>query len=185
MPGSRSEREDGQPAREREEPLPSSACGKPGGLVPLGRGGLPEGTGRGKAGLPFHRICHLPLVSRDGTRVVRRRGGRPGPQGVLCFDQGGPGRAAGCGQGLHDRVPGHDKGRGLAPDHLHDPRRKALLCRHLLPEGEPDGDDRLRGPPEEDLRTLDPGSAPIRAGGRADHRGSSTAIGGGRNRVRP
>ena len=67
-----------EPPRRRDQPLSAPACGKPRRLVPVGRPGALPRAGRGPADPAFDRLQRLPLVPRDGARVVRgqRDGGR-------------------------------------------------------------------------------------------------------------
>ncbi len=59
-----------------EESISAAARAQSGGLVSLGRGGVRKGPPGGQADLPFHRLLDLPLVPRDGARVVRERADR-------------------------------------------------------------------------------------------------------------
>ena len=56
----------------RDEPVPAPARRQPGRLVPVGRGGVRARARRGQADLALDRLLGLPLVPRDGARVVRR-----------------------------------------------------------------------------------------------------------------
>ena len=55
----------GQPAGPGDEPLPSPAPVQSRRLVPLGRGGVRPGPGRGQADPPLRGLLRLPLVPRD------------------------------------------------------------------------------------------------------------------------
>ncbi len=81
-------------------------------------------------------LLGLPLVPRDGARVLRGRGHRPGDERAVREHQGGSRRAAGHRQDLPVRAPGaHAARRRLAADHVPDARRpEALLRRHVFPE---------------------------------------------------
>ena len=103
---------------------------------PWSRRGVRRGAPAGRAGADLRRLRGLPLVSRDGARVVRGRGGRRAGQRGLRGDQGGPRGAARRRRRLHDRHPGDDRAGRLADDGLRHPRRRAVLLRHLLPEGQ-------------------------------------------------
>ena len=52
-------------------PVPPPAQGQPGRLVPVGRGGARARARRGPADPALDRLLRLPLVPRDGARVVR------------------------------------------------------------------------------------------------------------------
>ena len=76
----------------------------------------------------------MPLVSRDGPRVVRgRRGGR-GDERRLRLHQSGPRGAARHRRRLHERHRRAHRAGRLAHDVLPDARRTAVLLRHLLPQ---------------------------------------------------
>ena len=85
------------------------------------------------AGLPLRRLLHLPLVPRDGARVVRGRGDRARPQRALRRHQGRPRGAAGRRRDLHDRGPAPHRRRRLADERVAHAGPRAVLRRHLLP----------------------------------------------------
>src|SRR5205823_4427942 len=60
----------GEPVGERDESLSAPAQGQPGRLVLVGRGGARSGEARGQTDARQHRVLGLPLVPRDGARVV-------------------------------------------------------------------------------------------------------------------
>ena len=92
---------------------------------PVGPRGPGAGPGRGQADPALDRLRGLPLVPRDGARVVRgRRDGRP-DEPRLRLRQGRPRGAARPGRHLHGRRPGHDRPRRLADDGVPDPRGRA------------------------------------------------------------
>ena len=62
-----------EPPRRRDQPVPAPARRQPGRLVPVGRRGVRAGPRRGQADLPVGRLLVVPLVPRDGARVVRGR----------------------------------------------------------------------------------------------------------------
>ena len=66
----------GQSPSGRDLALPAPAQGQPRGLVPVGRGGACPGARRGPADPALDRLFGLPLVPRDGARVLRGRGDR-------------------------------------------------------------------------------------------------------------
>ena len=78
------------------------------------------------------RVRRLPLVPRDGARVVRGRRHRGVPQRALREHQGRPRGAARRGRGLHAGHHGDDRARRLADDRRARPRRQPVLRRHLL-----------------------------------------------------
>ena len=98
----------------------------------------PRGAGRGRrarrADPAVDRLRRLPLVPRDGPRIVRgRRRGRRDERG-LRLHQGRPRGAARHRRGLHERHRRAHRAGRLADDVLPDSRRAAVLLRHLLPE---------------------------------------------------
>ena len=77
----------GQPAGRRDVPLPPPAQGQPRGLVSVGRGSACSRPRGGPADPPLDRLLRLPLVPRDGARVVRGRGDRALDKRALRPDQ--------------------------------------------------------------------------------------------------
>src|ERR1700710_1010666 len=73
----------GQPPGAGDQSLPAPAPREPGRLVPLGRGGPRAGPRRGPPGLALGRLLGLPLVPRDGARVLRGSRGRRLPERAL------------------------------------------------------------------------------------------------------
>ena len=67
-----------------------------------------------------HESFEDPATAARAQRALRR-------------DQGRPRGAARRRRGLHDRDPGDDRPGRLADDGVHDPGRRAVLHRHLLP----------------------------------------------------
>src|SRR5690349_24257491 len=61
----------GEPARRRNVAVPAPARGQPGRLVRVGRGGARAGARGGASDPALDRLRGMPLVSRDGARVVR------------------------------------------------------------------------------------------------------------------
>ena len=191
----------GQPARARDQPVPAAAQGQPGRLVAVVGGGLRRGAAPGRAGAAVGRVRGLPLVPRDGARVVRGRADRGADERRLRQRQGGPGGAAGRRRGLHGGDPGHDRRRRLADDLLPHPGRGAVLLRDLLPAaavppaagggrgglaGPPGGGDRRRAadrrgavPPARGH----PGAAGLRGAGRR-RRGAAGGLRRGARRLR-
>ena len=89
-----------------------------------GRRGVRRGPAAGRTGADLGRLRRLPLVPRDGPRVVRGRGGRRADQRRLRRDQGGPRGAARRRRRLHDRDAGDDRAGRLADDGLRHARRR-------------------------------------------------------------
>ena len=101
----------------------------------MDRGGVCRGAAPPGARAAVRRLRRLPLVPRDGPRVVRGRDRRAGAQRALRPDQGRPGGAPGHRRDLHDRDHGHDRPRRLADDVHPHAHRRTVLRRHLLPQG--------------------------------------------------
>src|SRR5918998_1525030 len=117
------ERAHGEPAGERDEPVPAAAQGQPRGLVPVGGGGAREGAGGGQADPALRRLLGLPLVPRHGARVLRGRRDGAHDERALRQYKGGPRGAAGHRLDLHVRRAGPHPQRRLAYDGLYAPRR--------------------------------------------------------------
>ena len=77
-----------QPPRGSVQPLPTPARPQPRGLVPLGGGRLRQGPRRGPPRVPLRGLRRVPLVPRDGARVLRGRGHRGVPERAVRGDQG-------------------------------------------------------------------------------------------------
>ncbi len=134
---------DGESACSRDLAVPAPAQGQPGGLVPLGRGGACART-RGAAADPaLDRLLGLPLVPRDGARVVRGPGDGRAYERALRLHQARPRGAPGPRLDLHGGLPGDDRAGRLAPERLPHARAGALLRRHLLPARVANGDAEL------------------------------------------
>ena len=85
------------------EPLPAPARPQPRQLVSLVRRGVRPCETREQACVSLGGLLDLPLVSRDGARVLRGRGHCRVSQPSLHRHQGRPGGTARRGQCLHDR----------------------------------------------------------------------------------
>ena len=105
----------------------------------MGRGGARARAGRGPADPAVDRLLGLPLVPRDGARVLRGRGDRPAHERALRVHQARPRGAPRRGLHLHGGLPGDDRQRRLAPERLPHPGAGAVLRRHLLPARAADG----------------------------------------------
>ncbi len=99
----------------------------------MGGGGARARPRRGPADPALDRLRRLPLVPRDGARVVRGRGDRRADERALRQRQGRPRGAARPGCGLHGGRRRALRPRRLADDRLPHPRGRAVLRRHLLP----------------------------------------------------
>ena len=108
-------------------------AGQPRRLVPVGRGGARPRARGGPADPPLHRLRGVPLVPRDGARVLRGRGDGAHPERAFRQRQGRPRGAPGPRRGLHGRGRHADRARRLAADRVPDARRRAVLRRHVLP----------------------------------------------------
>src|SRR5947209_9545740 len=85
----------GQSPGERNLALPAPAPGQPGRLAALGPRGAGGGAPPGRAAGGFDRLLRVPLVPRDGARVLRGPGGRRLHERALCVREGGPRGAPG------------------------------------------------------------------------------------------
>ena len=200
-----------QPTRRRVLAVPPAARGQPGGLVRLGGRGAAAGAGRAAAHPPLHRLLGLPLVPRDGPRVLRGPGHRGADERALREREGGPGGAARPGPDLPGRRAADGRAGRLAADRVPHAGAGAVLRRHLLPArasarpavvqdaargavprvergaGQGPGAGRRvqeRAPPARDLRARDAGDAGLgrrRGGGGA---GAGPGAGPGRGRLR-
>ncbi len=107
-----------QPSHPRNQPLPASAHGQSRGLVSLGTGGAGARRGRGQADPAQRGLFGVPLVPRDGARVVRRSRYRGADERTVRQHQGGSRGAARHRRHLHGGRPGHDRPRRLADDRI-------------------------------------------------------------------
>ena len=78
-------------------------AGQPGRLVPVGRRGVRARARRGQADPALGRLRGVPLVPRDGARVLRGRGDGAAHERALRQHQGRPRGAARRRLGLHGR----------------------------------------------------------------------------------
>ena len=101
----------------------------------MGRGGARPCAGRGPADPALDRLLGLPLVPRDGARVVRGRSHGPAHERALRQREGRPRGTARPRLGLHGRGRHPDRPRRLADDRLPHPRGRAVLRGDVLPAG--------------------------------------------------
>ena len=99
----------------------------------MGRRRLRPGPPTRPSRLPVHRLLGLPLVPRDGPRVVRGRRRRRRAQRRFREHQGRPRGTPRRRRRLHGGGPGRHRLGRLADERLPHPRRSPLLRRHLLP----------------------------------------------------
>ena len=106
-------------------------------MVRLGRGGDRARARRGQADPALGRLLGLPLVPRDGARVVRGPGHRGGHERALRQRQGRPRGAPRPRPDLPGRAPDVQPARRRLAAHRVPDAGRALpvLRRHLLPEG--------------------------------------------------
>ena len=118
-------------ARERSPYLLQHA-GNPVDWYPWGDEAFERRARREQADLPVDRLLDLPLVPRDGARVVREPGDRRRAQPRLRVDQGRSRGAARRRSRLHGVRAGDDRLRRLADERVPHARAEAVLRRHLL-----------------------------------------------------
>ena len=128
---------------------------------PWGEEALARARERGPPDPALGRLLGLPLVPRDGARVLRGRRDRRLHERALRQRQGRPRGAPRRRRPLHGGGAGDQRPGRLADDRLPRPRRRALLRRHLLParrgprhaelpHGDGSGRRRLRAPARRD-----------------------------------
>ena len=111
---------------------------------PWGDDAFAARPGRGQADPAVGRVLVVPLVPRDGPRVVRGRRRRRGDEPPVREREGRPRGTTRRRRDLHGGGAGADRARRLADDRVPHPRRPPVLRRHLLPEGRPPGHARVR-----------------------------------------
>ena len=92
---------------------------------PWGDAAFAAARERDVADLPVGGVRRVPLVPRDGARVVRGRRHGGVPERAFRRDQGRPRRAAGRRRHLHDGRAGDDRPGGLADVGVPDPERRS------------------------------------------------------------
>ena len=174
----------GEPPGAGDEPVPPPARRQPRRLVPVGRRGARPRARRGPADPALDRLRGLPLVPRDGARVVRGRRDRRADERAVRQRQGRPRGAARPRRALHGRRRRADRSRRLADDRVPHARRRAVLRRHVLPAGAPARSAELPADPRRGRRGV-PRTA--RTGRRerphSSSRRSATRRGGARRRA--
>ena len=105
-------------SRGRDLALPPAARDNPVDWYPWGDEALAARARRGPADPALDRLLRLPLVPRDGARVVRGRGDRRVHERALRLRQARPRGAARPRRDLHGGVPGDDRARRLAAQRL-------------------------------------------------------------------
>ncbi len=147
-----------QPPSGRDLAVSAPAQGQPRRLASVGRRGARAVPTRGSPTAGVDRLLGLPLVPRDGARVVRgsRHGGRD--ERALCLHQGGSRGAARHRRHLHGGLSGDNRPRRMATERVPDPRAAAILRRHLLPARATSRDAELAHGARRDLRCV--GEAP-------------------------
>ena len=111
-------------------------AGNPVDWHPVGRRGARARATRRKADPAVDRLLGVPLVPRDGARVVRGSAGRGGDERGLRQHQGRPRGAARPRPDLPDGPRAHDAALGrLAADDVPHAGRRAVFRRNLFPEG--------------------------------------------------
>ena len=126
-----------EPARAaKPAPTSSSTPHNPVDWYPWGEEAIARARAERQADPALDRLFRLPLVPRDGARVLRGRGDGGGHEPPVRQRQGGPRGAARPRQGLPARAPDADAARRrLAAHDVPRARRPhAVLRRHLLPE---------------------------------------------------
>ena len=126
---------DAEPPRRRDLALPAPAQGQPGRLAAVGRAGARGGARARRAAARLDRLLGLPLVPRDGARVVRGPRRRGLHERALRLRQGRSRGAPRRRRDLHGRGAGDDRPRRLAAERVRDAGAGAVLRRHVLPAG--------------------------------------------------
>ncbi len=124
-----------QSPRRRHVALSAAAPAQSGGLVAVGTGGAGDRQAREQADPALGRLRRLPLVPRDGARIVRGRGHRQGDERAVRQHQSRPRGAAGHRPDLHARAASDGRARRLADDHVPDADGRAGMGRHLFSKG--------------------------------------------------
>ena len=124
----------GQPTAGRDVAVPPPARRQPGRLVGVGTGRVRRGARAQRAGAAERRVRRLPLVPRDGARVVRGRRDRGVHERALRQHQGRPGGATRRRRRLHAGDDRDDRARRLADDRRPRPRRRPFFAGTYFPD---------------------------------------------------
>ncbi len=135
-----------QQTRRGGEPVSARPRRESGELAALGGGDPGGGPRAGQADLSVGGLRRLSLVSRDGGREFRRRGGRGGAQRGVRPDKGRPRGATRHRQHLPDSLPACQRPGWLAAIGVAHPGGGAVPGRHLLSAGATPRDAWLSGP---------------------------------------
>ncbi len=142
---------------------------------PLGPGSAAARAQRAEAHLPLGRLLGLPLVPRDGARVLRERGDRAPDERALRQHQGRPRGAPRPRRDLHEGRAEPERPGRLADERVPDARARAVLRRDVLPAAQRLGPARLRRGAARALARVEGGPRPGRRAGpppaRAHRRG--------------
>src|SRR4051794_35409858 len=104
--------------RSRDLAVPAPALGQPRRLAAVGRGGAAPRARARRAAAGLDRLQRVPLVPRDGARVLRGPGGRAADERALRLREGRPRGAARRRRDLHAGRAGDDRPRRLAAERL-------------------------------------------------------------------
>ena len=113
-----------------------------------------EAAAARRAGAGLDRLLLLPLVPRDGARVLRGRGDGGGDERALRVREGRPRGAPRRRRALHGGRAGDDRSRRLAAQRVPHARADPVLRRHLLPARAASRDAGLDAGPAGDLGVL-------------------------------
>ena len=124
-----------QSPRRRDSPYLQQHADNPVDWYPWGEEALARARAEGQADPAVDRLLGVPLVPRDGARVVRGPGRRRGDERRVRQHQGRPRGASRPRPDLPDRARAADAPLGrLAAHDVPDAGGRAVLRRHLLPE---------------------------------------------------
>ncbi len=127
--------------------VPAPAPRQPRRLVPVGARRLRRRGGARRPGAAVGRLLGVPLVPRDGPRVVRGSRRRRGDERGVRQHQGRPRGATRRRRHLHGRGAGDDGSRRVADDGVPHAGGRPVLRRDVLPEADVPAADRRDQPP--------------------------------------
>jgi hypothetical protein len=136
----------------------------------VGRRGARAREARGQTDLPLRRLLRVPLVPRDGARVLRGPAHRGFPRRALRLDQGRPRGAPGRRRDLHEGRAGAHGPRRMADERVADAGTRAVLRRDLLPARSPPRTAELHGRPDRDRERVGEGPREPAPAGRTTRR---------------